>query len=1128
MAPLITAYLYHGWMNRPSAIMERWTRRLITTDLVSGAVIAAYIIISFLSLMSFADFLRVEWQQRGLGVVRRAPAPPAVPAPREEDIDEGIWLHVQQEILRTPRGLRHEFVHNREDAMLEELAAARAHGLSGSSEEDEGVGEDVDDDLSLDDMSAEEEDDADENDDEQFRPLLQDLFDNDEEEDAGFSSDEDNAVGDVPDDPPPLENPPEPPMPPQNAAPRVDRQFDFEQDEAVDVDINIALDELLGVRGPLSAVIRNLLWLLAFNAVYIGFFCFVPRTVGTAVSSIVWNTTAAVTDANTTLMANATATGPLTISGIWFAIDAESVKQQTVFRLQDLATVTLGYLAFAAAAWIGRLLWILSQRVGFLPAQGGRTGHAELDEVREAMDEMNRIANGHVMHDVPLVDEPPGVALNMAIGVALDAMMAIVKVGVLLFLKMFLLPILLGVCLDASVASLFGCSLEERIIYAGSDLFSFVLLHWVFGITFMLLVTVSVLQLREVAHPDLLSQIIRPQEPQPDLLGNLMHESVSTHAKRMAVSLVIYAVLWAMHVYIPAKTLASLGLHDYLHFLELKFSYIITPQLQVPFELLFFHLCMLGLLERYKNGLGEMQHHWLKLLTGLMGLRECVLPQKVAHFEYVGSRYVFEDERSIDSFWYDLAKGERNREELLDQQITEFHLPLDDSEPRVKEGVTKPNGERALSFGSDFIRLPELLPGRALRSRKVLLPTKIGKYRLSRSDTSGPGSVIRLWREQPGAPIPRPPEGWDDLGVEPPDVQGRWAYGHEKKSAIEGGVARRRPFYSKEQNWLQSALVTLKLSVLFVLSWIATTVLLSAVLVLPLAVGRFLFFVLRVPDAWIHDPTAFGLGFLLSFPIITITAATVVSSDKSLWRRLGLWISRFRVPSVYKASVLLYTAFLWFGLVPLFLGFAYDMVFIKSSEWFLGEEQFADVKSLAMDWATGTIMIYIWSFLCIRGVLTRRFRVFVLEGRELPEENNPADARAAAWVHAGDGRLRLTWQGDHGRIALFWNVWNAVVLNWEWDKVDPTILLHDVAIPVAVELFWTVCIPLLFILSCWRFSCFSGLTRAVTVRLLFGLVSFAQVARVWRDQFLTWFEAAHKSARDDLYLIGEILMNYES
>jgi hypothetical protein len=64
VAPLLTNILYHGWMVRPSSILTRWKRELIFADIVSGAVTVAIIVISFLSLMSFADFLRVHWQQR--------------------------------------------------------------------------------------------------------------------------------------------------------------------------------------------------------------------------------------------------------------------------------------------------------------------------------------------------------------------------------------------------------------------------------------------------------------------------------------------------------------------------------------------------------------------------------------------------------------------------------------------------------------------------------------------------------------------------------------------------------------------------------------------------------------------------------------------------------------------------------------------------------------------------------------------------------------------------------------------------------------------------------------------------------------------------------------------------------
>lgn len=63
VAPMLTACLYHGWIHRPSSVLTRWKKEIIPSDIVSGAIIAAIVIISFLSLMSFADFLRVHWQQ---------------------------------------------------------------------------------------------------------------------------------------------------------------------------------------------------------------------------------------------------------------------------------------------------------------------------------------------------------------------------------------------------------------------------------------------------------------------------------------------------------------------------------------------------------------------------------------------------------------------------------------------------------------------------------------------------------------------------------------------------------------------------------------------------------------------------------------------------------------------------------------------------------------------------------------------------------------------------------------------------------------------------------------------------------------------------------------------------------
>ena len=99
MVPLTTAYLYHGWMHRPSSILARFKWELVPGDLVSGAVIASFIIVTFLSFMSFADFLRFNWQGgvvdggQGLNGVNRGR--------QQEEKNRGDWdmAVVQLEII---------------------------------------------------------------------------------------------------------------------------------------------------------------------------------------------------------------------------------------------------------------------------------------------------------------------------------------------------------------------------------------------------------------------------------------------------------------------------------------------------------------------------------------------------------------------------------------------------------------------------------------------------------------------------------------------------------------------------------------------------------------------------------------------------------------------------------------------------------------------------------------------------------------------------------------------------------------------------------------------------------------------------------------------------------------------
>lgn len=231
---------------------------------------------------------------------------------------------------------------------------------------------------------------------------------------------------------------------------------------------------------------------------------------------------------------------------------------------------------------------------------------------------------------------------------------------------------------------------------------------------------------------------------------------------------------------------------------------------------------------------------------------------------------------------------------------------------------------------------------------------------------------------------------------------------------------------------------------------------------------------------------------------------------------------------MHKIMVIVTAAGLWLGLAPFLAGFLVDLAFIKSTGWFIGEEPWVDKRSVIMDWLCGIVLLHQWTGLCVEGFLTKRFWRNAIDGAARNEDENQADAQAAAWLNAGDNRLRLAWQGKHGRVGRFVDVWKSICFDFEWDKVDSGILLNDCAVPVTTMLLWTLAFPLAVLgFSFRRHSYLTGLARVVCVRGALLVACLIQTARAWQEHVLTWFDAAHKAARDDRYLIGEVLLNYE-
>ena len=95
------------------------------------------------------------------------------------------------------------------------------------------------------------------------------------------------------------------------------------------MEINVALDELLGLRGPISTLVRNLLWLLAFNATYLGIFGFVPKTFGTVMYGTFFNTTLTDNVLKSIPFVASDDLNRTTVATLLIALEDESAKRNT-------------------------------------------------------------------------------------------------------------------------------------------------------------------------------------------------------------------------------------------------------------------------------------------------------------------------------------------------------------------------------------------------------------------------------------------------------------------------------------------------------------------------------------------------------------------------------------------------------------------------------------------------------------------------------------------------------------------------------------------------------------------------------------------------------------------------------
>lgn len=232
------------------------------------------------------------------------------------------------------------------------------------------------------------------------------------------------------------------------------------------VELRIVLNDILGLRGPIITVVKSTFFFFAFNLLYIWSFGHLPLRIG-LISPLIGY----VKDAFHRIYPYIPDTIQLFFSEL-FTLTGSSPR---LIIVDDIFVILSGYVTICAVVFT---LGIVAHAIQSIP------------------------------FGFPLSSAPHIIRFSLSI---ITAVSSVLKVGTLLFLRIFWLPLIIG-CMALYCANvLFELTRSDLTHFMVENLVGFVSVAWVLGISFMLVVTLSVLQLREVLHPDILARRVRPQ-----------------------------------------------------------------------------------------------------------------------------------------------------------------------------------------------------------------------------------------------------------------------------------------------------------------------------------------------------------------------------------------------------------------------------------------------------------------------------------------------------------------------------------------------------------------------------------------------------------------------------------------
>ncbi|KAF5814057.1 putative transcription factor C2H2 family [Helianthus annuus] len=371
---------------------------------------------------------------------------------------------------------------------------------------------------------------------------------------------------------------------------------------------------------------------------------------------------------------------------------------------------------------------------------------------------------------------------------------------------------------------------------------------------------------------------------------------------------------------------------------------------------------------------------------------------------------------------------------------------------------------------------------------QICIPFAIEHFKLKATIKS----VLRYWFTAVGWALGLTdfllPSPEDDNGQEngQPGVQDRAVVGYvapedlnrARQAAADANLAEEAEV--NEQSDSERYGFVLCIVLLLLAAWMTLLIFNSAVIVVPIFLGRALFN--SVPLLPIthgikcNDLYAFIIG---SYVIWTALAGVRYSIDQIKTRRATVLLGQvFKWCSIaVKSSVLLS---IWIFMIPVMIGLLFELLVIVPMRVPVDE---SPVFLLYQDWALGLIFLKIWTRL-------------VMMDHMLPLADD-------SW------RVKFERVRDNGfsRLQGFW-------------------VLREIVVPIVMKLLTALCIP--YVLARGVFPVFGYplvVNSAVYRFAWLGCLGFSLLC-FCAKRFHIWFTNLHNSIRDDRYLIGRRLHNF--